>query len=112
MRKFEFTPKLRGLNLVTIKSISFKTNSKGEYIDIHVEKDGIEQHIFNNLNKDTENYVIAQLINLGNQLRLSQMSSDELLKAAEGKQAEIEILENGFRITPYTQLLNEETVVL
>ena len=112
MRKFEFTPTLRGLNLVTIKNISFKTNSKGEYIDIHVQCDEQEQHIFNNINKDTENYVIAQLVNLGNQLELPKMNSDELLKTAEGKQVEIEILENGFRIAPYKQLSNEETVVL
>lgn len=112
MRKFEYTPKLRGLNLVTIKSISFKTNSIGEYIEIIIEKDSIEQHIFNNINEKTENYVIAQLVNLGDQLRLPKMSSDELLKAVEGKQAEIVILENGFSIAPYTQISNEETVVL
>ena len=68
MRKFEFTPKLRGLNLVTIKDISFKTNKVGEYIDILVECNGSTEHILNNINNDTENYVIAQLINMGNQL--------------------------------------------
>ena len=111
MRKFEFVPSLRGLNLVTIKEIGFKTNSKGEYLDIHVECNGQEQHIFNNITSDTENYVIAQLVNLGNQLRLPKMNSDELLKAVEGKQAEIEISDSGFRIAPYTQL-TEETVDL
>lgn len=104
MRKFEFTPTLRGLNLVTIKGISFNTNTRGEYIDIHIECDGQEQHIFNNINNDTERYVIAQLINMGNQLRLPKMSSDELLETVKGKQVEMEITDNGFRIAPYTQL--------
>lgn len=112
MRKFEFVPTLRGLNLVTIKEISSKTNSKGEYLDIHVVYDGQEYHIFNNINDNTERYVIAQLINLGNQLRLPKMNSDELLNAVKGKQAEIEVLEDGFRITPYTRLSSEEAVVL
>lgn len=112
MRKFEFVPTLRGLNLVTIKEISSKTNSKGEYLDIHVVYDGQEYHIFNNINDNTERYVIAQLINLGNQLRLPKMNSDELLAAVKGKQAEIEVLEDGFRITPYTRLSSEEAVVL
>jgi hypothetical protein len=104
MRKFEFKPSLRGLNLVTIKDISFKTNKIGEYIDILVECDGIEQHILNNINNDTENYVIAQLNNMGNQLRLPKMSSDELLETVKGQQVEITILDNGFRIASYTQL--------
>lgn len=104
MRKFEFVPTLRGLNLVTIKDIGFDTNSKGEYIKIHIECDGQEQHIFNNINNDTEKYIIAQLINMGNQLRLPRMSSDELLETVKGKQVEITILDNGFRIAPYIQL--------
>lgn len=108
MRKFEFTPTLRGLNLVTIKEISFKTNSKGEYIDIHVECDGHEQHVFNNINSDTENYVVAQLINMGNQLRLPKMSSDELLETVKGKQVEMEITDSGFRIASYIQLSEED----
>lgn len=109
MKKFDFVPKLRGLNLVTIEKISFDNNSKGEYIDIQVSKDGAINHIFNNINSDTENYVIAQLINLGNQLELPAMSDKELLKAVEGKQAEIEITDSGFSIKPYTQL-GEEAV--
>jgi hypothetical protein len=111
MKKFEFVPTLRGLNLVTIKEISFKTNSRGEYIDIHVECNGQEQHVFNNINQDTENYVIAQLVNLGNQLRLPKMDSEELLETVKGKQVEMEISDSGFRIAPYTQL-TEETVDL
>ena len=107
MRKFEFVPTLRGLNLVTIKDISFKTNTKGEYIDIHIECNGQEQHVFNNINEDTENYVIAQLINMGNQLRLPKMSSDELLETVKGQLVEMEITTNGFRIAPYTQLSEE-----
>ena len=112
MKRFEFKPKLRGLNLVTIKGISFKTNSRGEYIDIHVECNGDEQHIFNNINSDTEGYVIMQLINLGDQLGLPAMSDKELLEAVKGQQAEIVVSENGFRINPYTQLTSEEAVAL
>lgn len=104
MRKFDFAPRLRGLNLVTIEEISFKENSKGEYIDILVSKDGVKTHIFNNINENTESYVIAQLINLGDQLKLTAMPSDELLKAVQGKEAEIDITDSGFNIRPYTQL--------
>lgn len=106
MLKFDFTPALRGLNLVTINEVSVKENSRGEYLDIEVkDNDGNVHHLFNNINENTERYVIAQLCNLGNQLKLPKMDSKELLKTFKGKEAEIEIQEgNGFRIYPYTQL--------
>lgn len=110
MKKFSYTAPLRGLQLVKVESIKFDTNSRGEYIDILVSKDNRSQHILNNVNDDTENYIIAQLCNAATQLRLEDMESDKLIKAITGKELEIEINPNGFHIYPECRLqqTNEE----
>lgn len=110
MKVFEFTAKLRGLHLVKIESISFKDNSRGEYIDIEVSKDGKKYHIFNNVNKDTENYVIAQLCNAGNQLQLEDCTSPQLIKKLKGQELEITVSDNGFAIAPYKVLVEQEEI--
>lgn len=104
MKKFTYVAPLRGLQLVTIDRVTFDTNSRGEYIDIIVSKDNRTQHILNNVNSDTENYIIAQLCNAATQLGLEDMESDELLKSITGKTLEIEINANGFHIFPERRL--------
>lgn len=107
---FEFEPQLNGLYSVEVADIAIKTNSRGKYLDIEVKVEGFDknQHIFNNINEDTRNYVVAQLCNAGNQLKLPKMNSSELIKNIVGKKLEITVSNNGFSIAPYTQLSKEE----
>ena len=109
MLEINYKAPLRGVNKVTINSIDdTKTNSKGAYIDILVTKDGKQHHILNNINSNTEKYIIAQLYNLATQLGLPDCNRTELFELVKGREAEIEILENGFHINSYTVLTDTE----
>lgn len=97
-----YKAELSGLNLVKIEDIGIGTFKGTEKFFIKVSKGDKVQTVYNSINTECKNYVIAQVLNLARQLRLPDIEGEQnIYDAMKGKEAEIEFQENGFHINSY-----------